>query len=300
MLISTYRNRHGSDRYAAYRPVPPDQVRQLACYSANLVALRVVLEPDSSGIPLADLLRIPDPPSARLEEWRVTPLLWKAGLDTDGFVAMLTLLEVAGSPPRIYVNKRDLNLIPFELSLARLVGDDVTERRLRYGTAIYDEVTYYFDVRSWVDMMHSWLIPAIAGIDCVPQRLPTPPKATADEDIAEVAKLIFKYLRSGSYSETNYRAVLRLLFNMPDVFEIDALALTAAAIGRPGLREAIPELENFDLYGNYAEIVRRADRRHLTSKDQITNWKDPSEHVVYAVEDILRKPPGHRKGDPIF
>ena len=45
VLVRTYRNRHGSDRYAAYRPVPPDQVRQLACYSANLIALRAVLEP---------------------------------------------------------------------------------------------------------------------------------------------------------------------------------------------------------------------------------------------------------------
>ena len=60
---------------------------------------------------------------------------------------MLTLLEVAGTPPRICVNERDLNLIPFELSLARLIGDEATEKRLRYGTAIYDEVTYYFDSR---------------------------------------------------------------------------------------------------------------------------------------------------------
>ena len=186
MLIRTYRNRHGSDRYAAYRPVPPDQVRQLACYSANLVALRVELdvglrvpEPHSSGIPLADLLRVPGPPRVVLEEWKITPLLWKAGLDTDGLRAMLTLLEVAGSPPRLDYNIRDLSLIPFELSLARLIGDEVTEKRLRYGTAIYDEVTYYFDVASWVDMMNSWLIPAIAGIGRVPESLPAPPKETS-------------------------------------------------------------------------------------------------------------------------
>ena len=44
VLVSAYRNRHGSDLYAAYRPTAPDQVRQLACYSANIVALRVILE----------------------------------------------------------------------------------------------------------------------------------------------------------------------------------------------------------------------------------------------------------------
>ena len=44
ILISTYRNRHGSGQYTAYRPVPPDQVRHLACYSANLVTLRIRLK----------------------------------------------------------------------------------------------------------------------------------------------------------------------------------------------------------------------------------------------------------------
>lgn len=155
VLLTTYRNRRGSDQYAAYRPVPPDQVRQLACYSANIVALRVLLEPCPSGILLAELLRVPGPSLVVLEEWRVTPLLWKSSLGTDGLRAMLTLLEMAGSPPRLYTNKRDLSFIPFELSLARLIGDEVTEKRLRYGTAIYDEVTYYFDAASWADMMSS-------------------------------------------------------------------------------------------------------------------------------------------------
>lgn len=291
VLVRTYRNRHGSDRYAAYRPMPPDQVRQLARYSANLVALRVLLDSDSSGIPLAELLRVPEPSLVVLEEWRVTPLLWKSGLDTDGLRAMLTLLSVAGSPPRLSINKFDLSLIPFELSLARLIGDEVTEKRLRYGTAIYDKVSYYSDVTSWADMMSSWLIPAIAGIGDVPEFLPTPPKDTPDRDIEEVAKLIFRYLRSSPYQEADHRRILQLLFKMPAVFKFDKLALTAAVIGRPDLREAVPELQDFEIYGHYAEIVRRADRRYLTSKDQITNWRDPSDHVIYAVEDVLRKVP---------
>ena len=284
VLIRTYRNRHGSDRYAAYRPVPRDQVRQLACYSANLVALRVELdvglrvvpEPHLSGIPLAELLRLPGPPRVVLGEWKITPLLWKAGLDTDGLRAMLTLLEVAGSPPRLNYNRRDLGLIPFELSLARLIGDEVTEKRLRYGIASYDEVSYYFDVASWTDMMRSWLIPAIAGIDRMPESLPAPPEGTLDENVTEVASLIFKYLRSSSYHEPHYVRVLHLLFQLPPVFKIDGLALTAAAIGRPDLREAVPELQNFEIYGHYADIVRRTDRRFLTSKDQIPNWQNPS------------------------
>jgi hypothetical protein len=39
VLLGSYRYRHGSDRYAGYRPMPPDRLRELACYSANLVTL---------------------------------------------------------------------------------------------------------------------------------------------------------------------------------------------------------------------------------------------------------------------
>lgn len=104
-------------------------------------------------------------------------------------------------------------------------------------------------------------------------------------------------MRSTSYHEPSYKRVLQLLFKMPAVFKIDELALTAAAIGRPGLREVVPELRNFEVYGNYAEIVRRADRRHLTSKAEITNWQDSSDYVIYAVQDVLRKPLDLRKDD---
>ena len=55
-LIESYRCRHGSDRYAGYRPVPIDQLRQLAAYSANLIALRVALEPDDLGVSLDRLM----------------------------------------------------------------------------------------------------------------------------------------------------------------------------------------------------------------------------------------------------
>ena len=76
LLLGTYRNRHGSDKYAAYRPVPADQVRQLAHYSANLTILRATLEP-YIGVPLSKLLREPDQP---LEHWRSMVMLWRSGL----------------------------------------------------------------------------------------------------------------------------------------------------------------------------------------------------------------------------
>jgi hypothetical protein len=288
VLVCTYRNRHGSARYAAYRPVPSDHVRQLACYSANLIALRVAFGAGApEGIPLAELLHVLGPTSAVLAEWRATPLLWQAGLDLDGLRAMLTTIEMAGAPPSLFFRRSDLSNIPSELALARLIGDEMTEKRLRYGAAIYDHMTYQFDVNSWTDMMKSWLIPAIAGIGRVPDSLPTPPQGTPDGAIAKVAELIFKYLRSTSYDESSYSRILQLLFKMPAVFEIDQRALTAAAIGHPSLREAVPELQDFSVYGRYAEIVRRADGRRKP-RVGVDPWHDPSRDVVYAVQQLLR------------
>jgi hypothetical protein len=76
---------------------------------------------------------------------------------------------------------------------------------------------------------------------------------------------------------------------MPTVVKMDELALTSAAIGRPELREAVPELQNFEIYGHYAEIVRRADPNFSPNKEKITDWQNPSGQVVHAIEDILWK-----------
>ena len=294
VLVSAYRNRHGSDLYAAYRPTAPDQVRQLACYSANIVALRVILEREARGVPLEKLLSQPE---NVMTEWRTTPLLWKSSLDTDGLESMLTLLELIPGQSRLRANKNDLGYIPFEISLARLIGDGVTEKRLRYGTAIFDRVTYYFVSDSWREMMLSWLIPAIAGVGPIPAQLPSPPNGIADKDIAHIAELIFKYLRSASYNELRFKLVLKFLFKLPRVFEIDDLALTSAALGRPQLRAEIPELQDFDIYGPYSEVVRKGDHVNMTNNKTAATLQNSSNDTIAAVKQVLRKPVDLEKDD---
>jgi hypothetical protein len=110
MLLGTYRDRHGSDQYAAYRPVSPDTIRQLACYCANLVSLRVVLAPDHASVPLSRLLTVPD--GDALAQWQFMVRLWQSGLDASGMRAMLsTLLLVPGPPARVFEDT-DSILIP--------------------------------------------------------------------------------------------------------------------------------------------------------------------------------------------
>lgn len=293
-LFSTYRNRHGSDRYAAYRPVPPDTLHQLACYSANLVALRMQLEPVPTIVPLTRLLRVSESDDV-LPEWRGTPRLWKAGLDDDSLRAMFRCVTLGGDPTHLASVKSGEIVYPHgDIALARLDENPALERRLRYGAAITGEFFYYIKNESWADAMASWLIPAIVGLRHAVVTSHTvaitPPKGTRDEDIVKVADLIFKYLRSSAYHESSYRQVLRLLFSLPRTFKMDTLALTAATLGRPNLRTDVPELQDFTIYGEYAEVVRKGDRQWSPAYNgSMLRYADDG--TIAAITYVLAKPP---------
>ena len=259
LLVSGYRNRPGADRYTAYRPGPADQVRQLAHYSANLVALRVVLEPSEAGVSLAKLLRVPEP-SLALDEWRITPSLWKAGLDSDGLKAIVSAIVLADAPPRLKIYAmRGTSLAPVELSLARLVDDQSLVRRMRYGSAITDDYTAsYVGNDSWVDMMASWLIPLIAGVDPV-QGYEPPPAGTSDKDIATIANLIFDYLRSPHTDDATDVALLDMLLRFPPVFTFNRQAIAVAVLRTPGLLTAFPDLKEITKSSEYATIIQKAE-----------------------------------------
>ncbi len=287
VLIRTYRNRHGSDKYTTYRPVPPDQVRQLAYYSANLVALRVVLKPTSEGVPLEKLVRVPD---NAMDEWHTTPDLWRASLDVDALQAMLTTIELIGMPPRLRANtERNLALIPFEISLARLIGDQATETRLRYGTAIVDEVAYYSEGDSWRDVMASWLIPMIAGRSAGPTFFKPSPAGTPDNEVAYVARLIFEYLKSSQAGDAMDTALLKLLFELPRVFAMDELALAMAVLSNPDLRREIPELKDTAIYGSYADIVRRSNSTRVIQARGRVNFRGLSDETIATIKMMTQQ-----------
>lgn len=282
-LLTTCRNRRGADWYTAYRPVPPDHVHQLACYSANLVALRCVFEPDPRGVLVTRLLRASHD---ELAKWRSTPILWNAGLDVDGLQAMLTLLAIDDEPPRLRVNTaRDLSFIPLEISLARLIRDNITERRLRYGTAIYDRVTYFADGDSWGEAMSSWLIAQIAGEDARPM-LEEPPEGTPQAEIVRVAGLIFHFL-TYFIRHPATEDLLRFLFSLPPVFDFDAHALTTAVIYNPDLRNTIPQLGQYEIYGQYQRIVRRIDSPKALYRN--VEMERVSDANIAAILAFLRK-----------
>jgi hypothetical protein len=316
LLLGGCRHRQGSAAYAGYRPRPADTVRELACYSANLVALRTWLEPGQAVVPLGRLLghagdgapetargpsgtmaRLPggalaqdaeapggpestpgllaeyDQRAARdlfaardlLDEWRSMVMLWKSGLDPDDMHAMLVSVTLhEGGPgdggpgeggPGIRMRgledlaawRIDSSSVESDIFLARLTGRPELAERIRYGAASTDNYVITFQDTPWKDEMASWLIPAIAG-HRVGYACSDPPPDTDDLAIRYVAELIFRYLRTPRRNVIEPETLLKLLFRMPRVFELDALALAAAVISDPELPGKIPQLRDPDIY----------------------------------------------------
>lgn len=303
MLLDSYRNRHGSAKYGSYRPTAPDTVRSLACYSANLVSLRVALEPLGLVIPLVRLLREPDDVDAR-SEWRSMVRLWQAGLDADGMRSMLTTLNLADSRAGVRAPADDdlkrvlgMNQGIGEVWFARLIGDRDMEDRARYGAALADEFYYaYGDMAEyWFQEMASWIIPMIAG-----QNLGTSmitdvvPEGVAESDIRSAASLIFNYLRTvPDYDDADrVGLIIKLLFAMPPKFEIDEYALARAVIIYPRLVLDIPELRNPEVYGDAYRIIQVVGPPEvletLRGNPGIEGVR-PGDEVVSMIRDIIER-----------
>jgi hypothetical protein len=290
MLLGRYRYRHGSDRYAGYRPIPPDRLHELACYSANLITLRVMLEPDGNSIPLVKLLRAQD---GTLEQWRSTVVSWKAGLNADGLQSVLATIELSGDPLGVAVNPDEDRVAVFdrgdrrqsgvnEIDLARLVGDKMMEERLRYGSVIIDGYAYSYGEGDWVNVMASWLIPAISG-KITPSIIRPASGDVPDKDIRIIADLIFSYLRILNSNRTMSTELLRLLFDLPQVFQIDHETLAAVVVSDAALLDEIPELRNPEVYGGFAVFIEEffpEPTKEALSEEAVARERDILEQLI--------------------
>ena len=217
------------------------------------------------GVALTDLLRAPDD---ALTQWRSTVRLWQAGLDPDGLGAMLSslALEVA-SPPRVrgatptmVVLSGDFTRVN-DIFLAGLLGDRHMEERIRYGGAIAEDFHYRSHLNhatepsQWIHEFAATMIPVLAGLR-PPYLLQGPPPGISDHDAQVAAGLIFRYLDSAGFTaELDVFLVQILLFELPQVFEMDRFAIARAVLRNPRMLEAIPALRNPEIYGNAYQVL---------------------------------------------
>ena len=113
-----------------YRPCRYDAVRLLAAYTANLVSLAALLS--GPGVPYQKLMDD--------ETWTSTVRLWRAGLDEEGQLAMLSRLRRDGSGLIVSAaNDQQWDSVAIAGEEARLLGDTTTYAYLRAGAATWRE-----------------------------------------------------------------------------------------------------------------------------------------------------------------
>jgi hypothetical protein len=255
MLLETYRDRHGSGQYSSYQPTASDAIRQLAYYSANLVSLRVALEPDHIGVPLATLLRVPD--GDGLPQWRSLVRLWHAGLDDSGMQAMLTTLKFVPSPVAVRTAVTGEWLGEQVALIPRLIGDRDSEWRTLYGAAIWDhrvgDISHA--PQDWVHEMSRSLIPLAAGLELSSELITEPPSGLSIHDYRRVAALIFNYLRNVGPDEPWVNPLIKILFQLPKEVPLDGYALARSVILRPELLNKHPELRDPQIYGRVSGLI---------------------------------------------
>jgi hypothetical protein len=296
ILIQTYRNRHSTNRYDAYRPVLPDQVRMLACYSANLFALRIFLE-FNGEVPLTQLAA--DQGEEALKQWQSTVTLWKSALDYDTLRSLIMKMELSDDQSRL-ASRLDKNIVMMlsspgrgdssatliEMGLAHLAGDWATEINLRYGAAVANGSAYFLGGDPWFDVMIATLVSQIIG-HRTPVPAVTPPTDISDNEVEVIARLIFLFLRSEYADHSEDGKLIQLLVEMPASFKMDGLALATAVVSDPTLRNRFHQLQDKKIYGKYEAIARR----ELRSKKLSTiNRHRMSEEAIAAVREVLAVP----------
>ncbi len=116
-LIEGYRRQRNPGRYASYQPTAPDAIRSLAVYSANLVLLRLFIDPTgevSGARALADL--------------------WSRDLDVDGHRSVSSLLSFDGDA----VVRRSVREVP----QGEQLGVEIVHSALSAGPQAVGQVTW--------------------------------------------------------------------------------------------------------------------------------------------------------------
>ncbi|MFI7061859.1 NACHT domain-containing protein [Kribbella sp. NPDC050124] len=239
-ILRGYRSRFTSGKYAEYRPTDRDRVRELAAYSANLIMAAIAIEDDPDGSARF--------PARELDAWRSMVNLWQAGLDVDGWQAMLSSLEWEGHRLFISDGHGVLHAALADLHRAQLARDPDGAARVRLGAALYDKVGYLSAEADWPLSTISWFIPVTVGLG-EPVDLPFGPPGdlTAGERTA-VATQICLLLRARRLPYAFVRSVVELYLELVSEAAVDSVALALAVSDWPELLRELPTLRQPVLY----------------------------------------------------
>ncbi|MET7459049.1 AAA family ATPase [Nonomuraea sp. NPDC005501] len=249
MLLTSCRQRHMSERYSGYCPLPLDRVRQIGAYSANLVLLRIIFS--EQAVQLSELFPVGDSPRA---SWASLVNLWRGSLDQNGWNAILDTLGLDGDAVGIGAGMLGSD---FQYaSYARLIGDRRLESWIRIGMAVQSGANYCDVEESIVDLIE----PCIASF-MVPLRrhrstsILLPPKLVGSEkEVSAALKAVDILLKLGSHS-IQYESLADLVkwrVSHREIRHVDPYSLASAIWAHPNLVVEIPAIADPELYKSAA------------------------------------------------
>lgn len=182
-LIRRFRQDGKGHGHPGYRPAGTDHLREMAAYSANLFLLRLACEPAGGQVSLLNLL-----PELVEFHWRQTVMLWRCGLDSEGWQAVLGLVGLV-DPATITRGPGPVIGSGFleEMSYYQLIGDADAQESYAIGSAIHDGLGWA--APDWPTRMRTWLVGAAAGYGTLWVVHPPPPDTDPDQ-ISEIYDLM--------------------------------------------------------------------------------------------------------------
>lgn len=300
VLAQRYDRRTDNQRFHRYQPLAESSLRRLAAYSANLILLRAL---PFDGVPVTAFAADHDGPVSR---WSSTVDLWRAGLDFDGWKAMLDTVEL--SQGNVRINLGGAWQPEFGALLhARLVGDPQAERQLRIGAAFYHNSLYYIDGDNWVEAMTSWLIPAVVQTPGTHAAflLVDPPDGTTEEDQGIVLDLLSKALirQARNWSHDFIRLLLEWVIRNFALDRLEPIALAVVVAAKKRLVTEIPALGHPDLYQSAA--ARWLLGEYSSTQDSSATREDIAAALGTPSGRVLHTRPGFysisvvREGGPV-
>lgn len=177
-LIRTLHDRPLNDPYSTYKPASATFVSRLATYSANLVCLRVFLGHEGPT-PVSSLFA--QDGGNPLAGWRSTVNLWKSGLDSEGWRAILAIITLEETDTWYIVEQRAM-YPGYGVPEAKLLGDPVQEALLKTGAPFVDlDVTSDAQEQALLAKFSSWLANT-SGSGCSNHAVPY--------DVDDLAKIL--------------------------------------------------------------------------------------------------------------
>ncbi|MEU4561984.1 AAA family ATPase [Actinoplanes sp. NPDC023936] len=238
-LARNYRVRAAPGASGSYRPTPPDLVRRLACYSANLVLLRVAVA--ESGTPLGDV-------ATSAEEWASTVSLWKSGLAVDGWHAVLGVLDRRNDD--LVVSTGTVSPPMADYRHACLIDDAAARARLKFGLIFVDDV--------WVDDDRDPGVALLAAICAFTAGrdgsgyFAAPPGEVGRGTAELIGNALERMMLGTQAGPELVDQCLRLIVELDLLHEIDSTAILLNLARYPSLLDDIPELQDVRRYRSTA------------------------------------------------